>query len=369
MAKNKNTQRPFAAELTMAEDTAVLDVRGVIGWNTDPVEFTSLVQQAKDSGATKLTVRINSLGGYCYDGLAIGDCLRTCGMETTAVVIGTAQSMASYILQCCDMREAHRNATIMFHQPSAGVCGTVDEILNEAQYLCALRDRMFEDMGKRCGMSGADLSAEHQTTKLYTAEQALARGFIDRISGEDASEDDGTPEPAAPTQCARGVYEYERVQMGLAMMAEEPSEEEPEEEPENEPKEPENTENADSEEVTPEPKEEPEEEPENEPKEPENNGATACAALVPADEPVPAHMGEYMTREQVEELLAARDARMMAEMGAPASALPASTAGGSNSVSSHVQYTMAELNAMPAMQRLAVLEQNPALAAQYAAAM
>ena len=60
---------------------------------------------------------------------------------------------------------------------------------------------------------------------------------------------------------------------------------------------------------------------------------------------------------------------MMAEMGAPASALPASTAGGSYSAQNHVQYTMAELNAMPAMQRLAVLEQNPALAAQYAAAM
>ena len=125
--------------------------------------------------------------------------------------------------------------------------------------------------------------------------------------------------------------------MGLAMMAEEPTEE-PTEEPSEEPTE-------------------------------ENGAATACAALVPTDEPVPAHMGEYMTREQVEELLAARDARMMAEMGAPASALPASTAGGGNSVSSHVQYTMAELNAMPAMQRLAVLEQNPALAAQYAAAM
>ena len=151
----KNRHRvPFEVGLQMAGDEATLDVTGFIGWEADPMVFTEKVQQAKEAGCTKLRVRINSCGGYCYDGLAMGDCLRDCGMETVGTVVGSAQSMASYILQCCTVREAHKNATIMIHQPSAGVCGTVDEIMEQAKYLCALRDKMFADMGERCGKIG-----------------------------------------------------------------------------------------------------------------------------------------------------------------------------------------------------------------------
>ena len=350
MAKNKNTQKPFAAELTMAGESATLDITGFIGWDTDPIQFTDLVAQAKQAGCTHLTVRINSLGGYCYDGLAIGDCLRDCGMATTAVVMGTAQSMASYILQCCDEREAHRGATIMFHQPSAGVCGTVDEILTQAQYLVALRDRMFEDMAARCGTTGPELSAEHQTMKIYTAQQALEKGFIDRISGADDKPDATEPEPEAetptPVQNACKVYEYERVEMAMAMVADaddaEPeTDKEPETEPETEP--------------DTEPEREPEE-PESEPEEPENKESAAATDAALAK----------MVAAEVQRQLAIREAQMLAEMGAPASALPRCGVASPQSATA-VQYTMAELDAMPAMQRLEVLRKNPALAAAYAA--
>ena len=340
----------------MAGESATLDITGVIGWDTDPMRFTDLVAQAKQAGCNSLTVRINSLGGYCYDGLAIGDCLRDCGMATTAVVIGTAQSMASYILQCCDVREAHRGATIMFHQPSAGVCGTVDEILTKAQYLCKMRDRMFEDMAARCGTTGPELSAEHQTMKIYTAEEALAKGFIDQISGGGA--DDGSAGMAdvasavdKPVQNACRVYEYERVEMAMAMAAADDAEPEPDAEPESEP-----------------------EEPESDPEESENKESAAAPEELRRDKeelrrdkPATDAAVEKMVADEVKRQLAAREAQMLAEMGAPASALPASAACGSYGVASRVQYSMAELDALPAMQRLEVLRKNPALAAAYAA--
>ena len=385
MAKNKTKQKPFAAELTMAGESATLDITGVIGWDTDPMRFTDLVAQAKQAGCTSLTVRINSLGGYCYDGLAIGDCLRDCGMATTAVVMGTAQSMASYILQCCQVREAHRGATIMFHQPSAGVCGTVDEILTQAQYLCSMRDRMFEDMAARCGTTGPELSAEHQTMKIYTAQQALEKGFIDRISGageegEPESEPE-EPERPAPVQNACKVYEYERVEMAMAMAAADdasaaaPEElrrdkEETDAEPETD-KEPETETDAEPE-TDKEPETEPDTEPESEPEEPENKESAAAPEELrrdkdkPAGEAIDAALAK-MVADEVQRQMAAREAQMLAEMGAPAAVLPASAACGSSGVASRVQYSMAELDAMPAMQRLEVLRKNPALAAAYAA--
>ena len=347
MAKNKNTQKPFAAELTMAGESATLDVTGFIGWDTEPMQFTDLVAQAKQAGCTHLTVRINSLGGYCYDGLAIGDCLRDCGMATTAVVMGTAQSMASYILQCCDVREAHRGATIMFHQPSAGVCGTVDEILTQAQYLVGLRDRMFEDMAARCGTTGPELSAEHQTMKIYTAQQALEKGFIDRISGADDAGDDTTATDAAtdaanPVQNTCRVYEYERVEMAMAMVA---AQDDTGDDTGDDTSDDTGDDTGDD---TTDDKPAP--------------SATATHADTTA---VPENVAK-MVADEVQRQLAIREAQMLAEMGAPVAKLPAAT-GGSPAAASRVQYTMAELDAMPAMQRLEVLRKNPALATEYAA--
>ena len=75
-----------------------------------------------------------------------------------------------------------------------------------------------------------------------------------------------------------------------------------------------------------------------------------------------------MVADEVQRQLAIREAQMLAEMGAPVAKLPAAT-GGSPAATSCVQYTMAELDAMPAMRRLEVLEQNPKLAAEYKAHM
>ena len=73
-----------------------------------------------------------------------------------------------------------------------------------------------------------------------------------------------------------------------------------------------------------------------------------------------------MVADEVQRQMAMREAQLLAEMGAPVAKLPAAT-GGSPAAASRVQYTMAELDAMPAMQRLEVLRKNPALATEYAA--
>lgn len=367
MSKKKN--KPFAASLTMSEASAVIDVTGVIGWDADAMQFNDLVDQAKQAGATALTVRINSVGGYCYDGLSMGDKLRTCGMATRGEVYGCAMSMASYLLQCCDVRVAHRNATLMFHQPSACICGTVDEMLQEATYLVGMRDRMFEQMGSRCGKSGAELSAEHMTTKYYTADQALAYGFLDAIEGEESAPTEPAPqespedEPSPAAACR--VFAYESG-MRLAMLEDEDA---PEDDPEDAP-----APQEDDQKAPQEPAEDPEDapaddeptEPDKEQDTPKESQETPAPQTDPAPEPeedaAPGEEDVTMTRSQLEELVARRTAEKVAALGISVGTLagtPATAqAGGS-------QYTRAELDAMPGMVRLRLLREHPALAAYY----
>ena len=316
--KQKKTGPEFSAQLSMAGETATLTVAGCIGWDTEAVEFTDKVKEAKESGATRLVVRINSLGGYCYDGLAIGDCLKTCGMETVAEVYGTAQSMASYLVQCCTVRKAHQNATLMFHQPSAGVYGTVDEIMTQAVHLVKMRDQMFADMAARCGSTGPELSAEHQSMKIYTAEEALAKGFLDEVERGENSEAEPTPvpapEPEPATDYAAGLLDYGGcLRMAMCGDCAEP-------------------------EPTPEPTPE------------------------PAPEPAPQDISQ-MVAEQVKAEMAKREAELLAQMGASPAQLPGVQAAGG---AVREEFTMEELDAMPAMKRMAVLSTRPALAARYA---
>lgn len=316
---NKVKGPEFSAQLSMEGEVATLTVAGCIGWDTEAVEFTDKVKAAKESGATKLVVRINSLGGYCYDGLAMGDCLKNCGMETRGEVYGTAQSMASYLLQCCDVRTAHEHATLMFHQPTAGVYGTVDELLEQAQYLVKMRDKMFEDMAARCGTTGPELSAEHMTMKIYSAADALAKGFLDSIEGGENEQAAETEKPEPELATARGGLMDYGVMMRLAMMASEDA--------------------TDKEDGT------------------DKEDATDKEDGQPE---------QYMTRAEVAEMIAKAKAEAIAAMGAPVTALPGMAGAQGAEGGNGGQYTMEELDAMPAMQRMAVLSTNPRLAARYA---
>lgn len=347
--KRKPKKAPFKAQLTMAGTSATLDVTGMIGWDTTALSFTEKVQQAKEAGCTALTIRINSLGGYCYEGLAIGDCIRSCGMDVTCVVYGTAQSMGSYILMMGGHRVAHKNATIMIHQPSAGVCGTVDEIKAQSDYLLGMRDRMFEDMGKRCGMKGADLSAEHTTMKLYTADEALARGFIDEVTDPDKQDEpEPAPEPEKPEepeQQGGRVFDYAAATMAATACAACEGETEPATETES--TEPTETEPTETEPTETKPATEP--------------AAPAEPAPEPPTESTP------LTESRVAEMLAERDARLMAQMGVAPGALPApvNMTAAAPATAAACPYTVEQVAKMPAMQRLAVLDANPSLAAAY----
>ena len=331
MDKNqKKNEVPFSCSMQMSGNVATLDITGTIGWDTDPVAFNSLVDQAKEAGADKLVLRINSLGGFCYPGMAIADKLESCGMVTRGEVFGTAQSMASYILVCCSERVAHKNATIMVHQPAACIAGPVDDLLEQARSCAEMRDRIMAGYGKVCGMSGEEFSAAHMTMKMYNAEEALNMGLLTAIDGEG---EDETPAPATPQEEPKArMMSYDTMNMALAMLAATPAEP-------AEPTEPAPTEPAEPTEPTPVP-----------------------APATPA--PATPDMSAYVTREEVATMISDAYQRGVAagvtQLGANPDALPGtkSQQGGTMTVDELLGMTGAEL--------MHALAMHPELQAEYA---
>ena len=308
MMKTKMDEYPvFTMELQGR--TAVLNVEGSIGWDCTAMGFCDLVDEARRSGCTDLLLRINSPGGYCFDGLAMGDKLRTCGMRTVGQVVGLAASMGSYLLECCDERVANRSARLMFHPPSAVMAGSVDDLVRYVRMLDEMTDAMMTTMGERAGMGGAEFRAAHAVETWYSADEAVAAGLLDRVLDEAS---DAVTVPNAVGHVPFRMVEYGEFSRVAAMMA------------------------ADGE-----PEREPEKEPEREPeREPEKDMVT-------------------MSRASLNELLCAAEAR------ARAGCVSAELMSVSVERVSAGRMTVAQVEALPTYERLAVLMEDSQLMDEY----
>lgn len=362
----------------MSGTEAVIDITGEIGWDTDPIVFNDKVDAAVNAGCKTLTVRINSMGGYCYDGLSMGDKLETCGLHTVGVVVGSAMSMASYILECCDERVAHANATIMIHQPFAAVSGNVDEIARQSQYLLGIRDTMFEKMASRCGTTGEHLSAEHAVAQYYTAAEALAKGLIDRIENGAGATQPPQPIEKLSTPGAFGggsIMDDAQTLKAYAMLTNEEEHNEEEEkileedhpvladETSAEEREEENTETAEADESAESDPEENTLTPEGDEDEEEDD--------LEEEETLPqssARHGKtkYVTAKQARAMAhraaMQASAQVLAAVGVPLNGLPNNAGIGRPSASA---VTVEQLERMSGLQRLAACAENPALMEKY----
>lgn len=86
----------------------------------------------------EISIYINSPGGSAYDGLAIIDIMNIIKSPIKTVCVGTAMSMAAFILICGDTRTSTENSTIMLHQLSSWARGKLSNMiidLKEAERL------------------------------------------------------------------------------------------------------------------------------------------------------------------------------------------------------------------------------------------
>jgi ATP-dependent protease ClpP protease subunit len=176
-----------------AEDDGakVLDVHivGVIdgGWldesSTSTAEIAKALAEHKD--AKKINVRINSVGGSAFGGIALYNILQAHGAEVTSYVDGLAMSAAS-IVAMAGRTVMGRGAMLMIHNPWLLVAGDARELRQAAAVLDKVRDSLLAVYKAKTGKDGTALKAMLDAETWMTAEQALRQGFADAIvDGDD----------------------------------------------------------------------------------------------------------------------------------------------------------------------------------------
>lgn len=129
---------------------------------------------------------INSPGGSVTAGLAIYDTMQFVTCDVATYCIGQAASMGSLLLTAgaAGKRHALPNASIMIHQPLAGMQGTAEEILIHRKELIRVKQNLNNIYNVHTGKDLESIEKDTDRDNFMTADEAKEYNLIDRVVAE-----------------------------------------------------------------------------------------------------------------------------------------------------------------------------------------
>ncbi len=141
-----------------------------------------LYLQSEDPKAD-IHLYINSPGGSVTAGLAIYDTMQFVSCDVATYCMGQAASMGALLLTSgtAAKRFALPNASIMIHQPLAGMEGSAEEIHIHVKELRRVKRRLNEILLKHTGHSLDKIEADTDRDNFMSAAEACGYNLIDKV--------------------------------------------------------------------------------------------------------------------------------------------------------------------------------------------
>lgn len=206
-------KRYYALETNEKAKTAEIEVFGdiadgtetaykkAVGLNDGSVSGVSLSQdlkQLKAKGYKNIKIRINSMGGYVNEGLAIYNILKNSEMNVETVVDGFCCSAATLVFAAGAKRKICDSALMMIHQPWGVSEGNADELRAEAEALDKMTEALVKIYTSSSDLTEAEvkllLKANGYRGSWITPEEALEYGLATEIITGDEEENEEEPE-------------------------------------------------------------------------------------------------------------------------------------------------------------------------------
>ena len=130
-----------------------------------------------------ISLYINSPGGSVVAGLAIYDTMRLIPNDVSTLAMGLAASMGQFLL-CAGARGKRYSlphAQVLMHQGSAGFGGTAADVEIYAEQLARTGATMTSLTAQHTGQPLDRIEQDSLRDRWFTAEEALAYGFIDHV--------------------------------------------------------------------------------------------------------------------------------------------------------------------------------------------
>lgn len=138
----------------------------------------------------EIEVVINSNGGDVFQGIAIGNLLKSNKAKVNVVINGLAASVASIIAMAGDTIKIYNNAQLMIHRASTYGEGNVDDFRTIADQLESIDKSVKASYKTRFNGTDEALQELLEKESFMDAETALSYGLVDEII--DAENSSGT---------------------------------------------------------------------------------------------------------------------------------------------------------------------------------
>jgi ATP-dependent Clp protease protease subunit len=142
-----------------------------------------LLLLAAEDPSRDIYLYINSPGGSVYSGMAIYDTMQFIDNDVQTIAMGMAASMGQLLLCAgsAGKRFALPHARIMMHQPSGGMGGTASDIAIQAEQMLYTKRMFQERVAFHTGQTQAQIEADSDRDRWFTAQEAKDYGFIDHV--------------------------------------------------------------------------------------------------------------------------------------------------------------------------------------------
>ena len=140
------------------------------------------IDDLKSVGSKDITIRMNSVGGSGFDGLAIYNVLRSHQGYVKVKIEGLSASIASIIALAGDDIEMAENGFFMIHNPFGKSMGGADDMRKTADLLDKIKQELINIYANKTQLSEETISSMMDEETWLTSQEAKEMGFIDGIT-------------------------------------------------------------------------------------------------------------------------------------------------------------------------------------------
>lgn len=138
--------------------------------------------KAMGDDVTEIVVRINSIGGDVFAGIAIHAMLKRHKASITTMCDGLAASIASVIFMAGDKRIITNGGMVMVHGAMSGVFGDYKKLQARADLLVTITNQMVSIYSEATGLTVEEVAKLVDGVETWmTADEALSNGFATEV--------------------------------------------------------------------------------------------------------------------------------------------------------------------------------------------
>lgn len=172
---------PQAAEADDKNTISIYEQIGFDSWDGTGYGAKRLAGALRSIGNNPVTVSINSPGGDFFEGVAMYNLLREHPQPVTVKIVALAASAASVIAMAGDEIEIGAGGFLMIHNSWVVAIGNRHDMRAAADVLEPFDEAMQSIYSAKTGLSAKDIGKLMDAESWINAEDAVAKGFADRV--------------------------------------------------------------------------------------------------------------------------------------------------------------------------------------------